>query len=264
MLLELRNVEVAFNGVVQILHSVNLAVPEGKAVALLGGNGAGKTTTLKAISSLLGHEQGRVTGGQILFGGENIANAEPGEVVRRGIVQVLEGRRVLAHLSVLQNLRAGAHLRAGIDVEAEIEKVLEVLPRLRLLLQRTAGYISGGEMQMLLVGRALMARPRLLLLDEPSMGLSPAMSRQLFEIIRRINTQQGVSILVVEQNAVAAIGLCDHGYVMENGRIVLHGDRAQLESNEDIREFYLGLSIGQERRSFRDVKHYKRRKRWLG
>ncbi len=263
-LLALENVDVAFDGVIQVLHSVNLEVPEGRVVALLGANGAGKTTALKAISSLLAPERGRVTAGRILLDGEDVANADPGEVVRRGVVQVLEGRRVLAHLTVEQNLRVGAHLRDGVDLDGEVEAVLALLPQLRLLLKRTAGYVSGGEMQMMLLGRALMARPRLLLLDEPSMGLAPAVTRQLFQAIRRINAEQGVSILLVEQNAVAAIALCDHGYVMENGRIVLHGDRARLESNEDVREFYLGLAIGRERRSFREVKHYKRRKRWLG
>ncbi len=263
-LLELRNVDVAFDGVIQVLHAVNLEVAEGRVVALLGANGAGKTTTLKAISSLLEPEHGRVTAGRILFQGEDVANTDPGDVVRRGVVQVREGRRVLAHLTVEQNIRVGAHLRDDVAVDDALEGVLTVLPRLRLLLRRTAGYVSGGEMQMLLVARALMARPRLLLLDEPSMGLAPIVARQLFEIVRRINAEQGVSILLVEQNAVAAIALCDHGYVMENGRIVLHGDRARLESNEDVREFYLGLSIGRERRSFRDVKHHKRRKRWLG
>jgi branched-chain amino acid transport system ATP-binding protein len=264
LLLDVVNVDVVYNGVIQVLRGANLAVPEGSIVALLGANGAGKTTMLRAISSLLQTENGRVTAGEIRFGGTEITNADPCSAVSRGILQVLDGRRVLKHLTVEQNLRVGAHLRRGVDAVAEIAGVVSYFPRLGELMQRVSGYLSGGEMQMLLVGRALMAKPRLMLLDEPSMGLAPTIVAELFASIKRINQSEGVSFLMVEQNAVDAIALCDHGYVMENGRIVLHGDRAALVANEDIREFYLGLSVTSQRQSFRDVKHYRRRKRWLG
>ncbi len=260
----MRNVDVVYNGVIQVLRGANLAIPRGTIVALLGANGAGKTTMLRAISSLLETDNGRVTAGKILFDGTDVTNADPCSVVSRGVVQVLDGRRVLKHLTVEQNLRVGAHFRKDADADAEIAVVVRYFPRLGGLMQRISGYLSGGEMQMLLVGRALMAKPRLMLLDEPSMGLAPTIVGELFASIKRINQTEGVSFLMVEQNAVDAIALCDHGYIMENGRIVLHGDRAALAANEDIREFYLGLSVTSERRSFRDVKHYRRRKRWLG
>jgi branched-chain amino acid transport system ATP-binding protein len=265
VLLELRNVDVVFDGIIQVLRSVNIEVPAGKVTALLGGNGAGKTTTLKAISGLLSVEHGKVTEGQIRFRGEDITNEDPVQVFRRGIVQVLEGRKVLAHLSVEQNLLVGGHHRSDRQgVREDIERVFTYFPRLRGLSNRVSGYLSGGEMQMLLVGRALVARPELLMLDEPSMGLAPTISEELFATISAINREQGLTILLVEQNAQAAMALCDYGYVIENGRIVLHGLREKLSENEDVREFYLGLSLDSERRSFRDVKHYKRRKRWLG
>ncbi len=265
MLLRLKNVDVVFNDVVQVLHSVNLDVPEGAIVVLLGGNGAGKTTTLRAVSSLLEIQRGRVVSGEILFDGVDIANRDPSEVVRRGVVQVLEGRKVLSHLTVEQNLRLGAHLRADRKgVADDLERVFAYFPQLRGLSDQVAGYLSGGEMQMLLVARALMAKPRLLLLDEPTIGLAPFVVRELFDIFRRVNREENLTMLLVEQNARAAIGICDYGYVMENGRIVLHGEREKLEANEDVREFYFGLSLAKERRSFRDVKHYRRRKRWLG
>jgi branched-chain amino acid transport system ATP-binding protein len=265
VLLQLKNVDVAFNGVIQVLRSVNLDVPEGRVVVLLGSNGAGKTTTLKSISSMLRIEHGRVTAGEITFDGIDVANRDPADVFRRGIVQVLEGRRVLVHLTVEQNLRIGAHLRSDIaEIRRDLDKVYGYFPRLTELTGRTAGYLSGGEMQMLLVGRALMARPRLLLLDEPSMGLARRTVGELFSVLERINREEKMTMLIVEQNATAAIGICHYGYVMENGRIVFHGDREKLASNDDVREFYLGLSLSKERKSFRDVKHYKRRKRWLG
>lgn len=264
MLLQLANVDVVYKGVIQVLRSTNLEVHDGSIVALLGANGAGKTTTLKAISGLLDIEDGRVTSGSIVFAGQDITNGDPGVVVESGVVQVLEGRRVLAHLTVAQNLRVGAHLRPDADVAAEIARLLDYFPRLKPLMERTAGYLSGGEMQMLLVGRALMAKPRLLLLDEPSMGLAPSIVRDVFAVIQRINREEGVTILLVEQNAAAAMGVCDYGYVMESGRIVLHGDRNRLMADADIREFYLGFAGGEGRRNFREVKHYKRRKRWLG
>jgi branched-chain amino acid transport system ATP-binding protein len=265
VLLELRNVDVTFDGIIQVLRSVNIEVQTGKVTALLGGNGAGKTTTLKAISGLLSVEHGKVTEGQIRFRGDDITNEDPVKVFRRGVVQVLEGRKVLAHLSVEQNLLIGGHHRSDRQgVREDIERVFTYFPRLRGLSNRVSGYLSGGEMQMLLVGRALVARPKLLMLDEPSMGLAPTISEELFATISAINREQGLTILLVEQNALAAMALCDHGYIIENGRIVLHGSREKLSQNEDVREFYLGLSLDSERRSFREVKHYKRRKRWLG
>jgi len=263
--LQLKNVEVVFDNVIQVLRSVNLEMPAGRIVALLGANGAGKTTTLKAISGLLEVEKGRVTSGEIFFEGRNIANIDPCEAVRAGILQVLEGRKVLSHLTVEQNLRLGGHLRKDKgQVSADMERIIGYFPLLEKVFRRTAGYLSGGEMQMLILGRALMARPRVLLLDEPSMGLAPLMVREIFERLSQINREEGLTLLLVEQNAGFAIRICDYGYVMENGRIVLHGTRSELEANEDIREFYLGLSLTRQKKSFRDIKHYKRRKRWLG
>ena len=263
-LLALRNVDVVFDGVIQVLRSLSLEVLPGQVVALMGGNGAGKTTTLKAASSLLAAERGAVVGGNVLFGGRDVTNGDPGDVVRAGAVQVMEGRRVLHHLTVEQNLRVGAHFRADrAEVAADIDEVYRHFPRLKDLRERTAGFLSGGEMQMLLVGRALMARPTLLLLDEPSMGLAPRIVHELFERVAEIRHQRRMSVLLVEQNARAALRISDYGYVMENGRIVLHGSRDELERNEDIREFYLGLGGADGRRSYRDLKHYKRRKRWL-
>jgi branched-chain amino acid transport system ATP-binding protein len=265
VLLELRNVDAVFDGIIQVLRSVNIEVQTGKVTALLGGNGAGKTTTLKAISGLLSVEHGKVTEGQIRFRGEDITNEDPVRVFRRGVVQVLEGRKVLAHLSVEQNLLVGGHHRSDRQsVREDIERVFTYFPRLRGLSNRISGYLSGGEMQMLLVGRALVAGPELLMLDEPSMGLAPTISGELFAAISAINRERGLTIMLVEQNAQAAMALCDYAYIIENGRIVLHGSREKLSQNEDVREFYLGLSLDSERRSFREVKHYKRRKRWLG
>ncbi|PPE70279.1 ABC transporter ATP-binding protein [Caldimonas thermodepolymerans] len=264
-MLALRNVDVVFDGVIQVLRSLSLEVMPGQVVALMGGNGAGKTTTLKAVSSLLAAERGAVTGGHVWFAGQEITNGDPGAVVRAGAVQVMEGRRVLHHLTVEQNLRVGAHFRTDrAEVAADLEAVYRYFPRLKDLRERTAGFLSGGEMQMLLVGRALMARPVLLLLDEPSMGLAPRIVHELFERIAEIRHERRMSVLLVEQNARAALRISDYGYVMENGRIVLHGTREDLERNEDIREFYLGLGGADGRRSYREVKHYKRRKRWLG
>ncbi len=264
-MLELRNVDAVYSGVIQVLRGVSLEVKPGQIVALLGSNGAGKTTTLKAISSLLAVEQGRIEKGEIRYDGRSIANAEPAAVIRAGIVQVLEGRRVLKHLNVEQNLLVGAHLRADkAQIAADLAEVYAGFTALKTLRERAAGYLSGGEMQMLLVGRALMARPRLLLLDEPAMGLAPLIVKGLFGFLRSLRDSKGTSILLVEQNVSAALQIADYGYVMENGRIVLHAPKSELERNEDVREFYLGLSLSHERRSFRDVKHYKRRKRWLG
>jgi len=263
--LTLTNVDVVYGGVIQVLRSTNLDVPNGKMVVLLGSNGAGKTTTLRAISGLLHADLGEVTAGEIRFEGQDITNNDPIEIFRRGVVQVLEGRKVLEHLTVDQNLRIGAHRRSDRSaIKRDFERVFHYFPRLTELLPRTAGYLSGGEMQMLLIGRALMASPKLLILDEPSMGLAPMLVEQLFEVIGRINREDGMTVLLVEQNARAAIRQCDYGYVMDGGRIVLHGTRAQLEQNQDVQEFYLGLSLTDQRRNFRDVKHYRRRKRWLG
>jgi branched-chain amino acid transport system ATP-binding protein len=264
-ILALRNVDVVFDGVIQVLRSLSLEVQPGQIVALMGGNGAGKTTTLKAASSLLAAERGVVASGQVLLLGADVTNADPGDVVLAGAVQVMEGRRVLQHLTVEQNLRVGAHFRNDkAEVSADMAEVFEYFPRLKDLIGRTAGFLSGGEMQMLLVGRALMARPSLLLLDEPSMGLAPKIVRELFERVAEVSARRGMAVLLVEQNARAALGIADYGYVMENGRIVLHGTRDELGSNEDIREFYLGLGGASGRRSYRETKHYKRRKRWLG
>lgn len=264
-MLELRNIDAVYNGVIQVLRGVSLEVKPGQIVALLGSNGAGKTTTLKAISSLLSVEQGRVEQGDIRYDDESIVNLDPAHVIRAGIVQVLEGRKVLKHLDVEQNLMVGAHLRTDkAEIADDLAEIYSSFPTLRPMRQRSAGYLSGGEMQMLLVGRALMAKPRVLLLDEPAMGLAPLIIKDLFEFLRSLRDRKGLSILVVEQNVRAALQIADYGYVMENGRIVLHAPKAELGRNEDVREFYLGLSLSQGRRSFRDVKHYKRRKRWLG
>jgi branched-chain amino acid transport system ATP-binding protein len=263
--LVLSNVDVVYGGVIQVLRSANLEVPDGKMVVLLGSNGAGKTTTLRAISGLLEAELGAVTAGRILHDGQDITNGDPGTIFARGIVQVLEGRKVLQHLTVEQNLLVGAHLRADRNaVRADMERVFSYFPRLPALLPRTAGYLSGGEMQMLLIGRALMARPKLLLLDEPSMGLAPLLVASLFDTIGRIQREEGLTVLMVEQNARAAIAQCDYGYVMDGGRIVLHGTREQLSANLDVQEFYLGYSGADGRDRFRNIKHYRRRKRWLG
>lgn len=263
--LSLSNVDVVYGGVIQVLRSANLEVPDGKMVVLLGSNGAGKTTTLKAISGLLQPELGEVTAGSITFNGQDITNGDPYEIFGAGIVQVLEGRRVLGHLTVEQNLLVGAHRRPDQQaVRRDLDRVFTYFPRLPELLNRTAGYLSGGEMQMLLIGRALMAKPKLLILDEPSMGLAPILVEQLFETIGRIKESEGLTILLVEQNARAAIGRCDYGYVMDGGRIVLHGSRDQLTSNQDVQEFYLGFSGADARNRFTEIKHYRRRKRWLG
>lgn len=264
-MLALANIDVVYGGVIQVLRSTNIEVRQGQMVVLLGANGAGKTTTLKAISGLLHADLGAVTAGRIHFDGKDITHADPSDIVKSGMVQVLEGRKVLEHLSVLQNLMVGAHLRKDrAGIKQDLEKVYHYFPALPDLLNRTAGYLSGGEMQMVLIGRALMARPKLLILDEPSMGLAPILTDQVFETVGRIKREEGLAILLVEQNARSAIAQCDYGYIMEGGRIVLHGSRDQLTSNQDVQEFYLGISGASERTSYRNVKHYRRRKRWLG
>ena len=262
-LLCLNNIEVLYDDVILVLRGLSLEVGEGRIAALLGSNGAGKTTTLKAISGLLYVEDGEVTDGTIVFDGEEIQGTDAHRIVEKGIFQVLEGRRVFEHLTVRENLAAGAytrHDRRG--TEADLEKVFHYFPALAERHRQTAGHLSGGEQQMLALGRALMARPRMMLLDEPSLGLAPILVESIFEIIRRINRDEGTTILLVEQNARIALSVADYGYVMEGGRVVMEGTADELRTNEDVKEFYLGLGDA-GRRSYRDVKHYRRRKRWL-
>jgi len=263
-LLEVNNIEVLYMKVVLVLRGVSLKVPDGSVVALLGANGAGKTTTLKAISGLLKTEEGEVTDGGIVWDSVRIENIRPEEIVKRGIVQVMEGRRLFEHLTVEQNLKVGAHVRHdGGSIKNDLEAIYSYFPKLKMLRGSISGYLSGGEQQMLVLGRALMSHPRLMLLDEPSLGLSPILVQEIFDIIRRINREEKTSILLVEQNARAALDVAEYGYVMENGRIVLDGPADKLRTNEDVKEFYLGLSEVGKRKSYREVKHYKRRKRWL-
>ena len=263
-LLAVNNVEVIYDHVILVLKGVSLQVPEGGIVALLGANGAGKSTTLKGISGLLRTERGDVTKGSVEFLGETIHRKDPAEVVRLGIVQVMEGRHVFEHLTVEENLLTGAYTRrSGAPVKQDLDMVYGYFPRLQERRGTRAGYISGGEQQMLAIGRALMAHPRLMLLDEPSMGLAPMLVAEIFEIVSRLNREENVAILLAEQNAAVALRFAQYAYVMENGRIVLDGDRQTISENEDIKEFYLGLSGVGQRKSYRDVKHYKRRKRWL-
>ena len=263
-MLSLKNIEVIYSDVILVLKGVSIEVPEGKITALLGANGAGKTTTLKAISGILKTEEGKVTDGSIELAGERIDRLDPEEIVRHGIVQVMEGRKLFEHLSVEENLMVGAYSRKDAsEVKSDLQKVYDYFPKLHDMSARVSGYLSGGERQMLVLGRAMMARPKIMLLDEPSRGLSPLMVREIFKVIKTINRQEGVSILLVEQNTRIALELSDYGYVMENGRIVLDGPSTKLQENEDIKEFYLGLSDKGKRKSYRDVKHYRRRKRWL-
>jgi branched-chain amino acid transport system ATP-binding protein len=263
-LLTVTNVEVIYDHVILVLKGVSLVIPEGGIVALLGANGAGKSTTLKAISNLLHVERGEVTKGSIEFLGTRIDRAEAAALVRRGIVQVMEGRRIFEHLTVEENLRTGAYTRRnGHAIGGDLERVYHYFPRLRERRSVKGGYVSGGEQQMLAIGRALMARPKLMLLDEPSMGLAPMLVQEIFDIVVRMNREEQVSILLAEQNAAMALRVVQYGYVMENGRIVLDGEAKMLSENEDVKEFYLGLTGVGQRRSYRDVKHYRRRKRWL-
>jgi branched-chain amino acid transport system ATP-binding protein len=263
-LLRVNNVEVIYDHVILVLKGVSLTIAEGGMVALLGANGAGKSTTLKAISNLLRVERGEVTKGTIEFRGSRIDRTEAAGLVRRGIVQVMEGRRIFEHLTVEENLRTGAYTRRnGYVVSSDVDRVYDYFPRLRERRSVKGGYISGGEQQMLAIGRALMARPKLMLLDEPSMGLAPMLVQEIFDIVLRMNREEKVAILLAEQNASMALRVVQYGYVMENGRIVLEGEAKMLRENEDIKEFYLGLTGVGQRRSYRDVKHYRRRKRWL-
>jgi branched-chain amino acid transport system ATP-binding protein len=262
-LLALNNVEVIYDDVILVLRGLSLAVPEGKIVALLGSNGAGKSTTLKAVSGLLPTEHGEVTDGSITFGGKNITHLDAAERVKLGLSLCMEGRHVFEHLTVEENLISGAYFRGRIDTRADLDMVYGLLPKLGDMRARVAGYLSGGEQQMLAIGRALMAKPKLLMLDEPSLGLAPLLVKEIFAFIKRINEEMGLTVLVIEQNARRALEVADHGYIMEQGRIVLEGSARDLQENPDVKEFYLGLGESGGRKSFRDVKHYKRRKRWL-
>jgi branched-chain amino acid transport system ATP-binding protein len=255
---------VIYDHVILVLKGVSLTVPKGGIVALLGANGAGKSTTLKAISNLLGAERGDVTKGKILFEGEEVQALSPNDLVRRGCIQVMEGRHCFGHLSIEENLLTGAYTRKDghAAVKADLEMVYDYFPRLRERRQSQAGYTSGGEQQMCAIGRALMSRPKMILLDEPSMGLAPQLVEEIFEIVRKLNQNEGVSFLLAEQNTNVALKYATYGYIMESGRIVLDGAGKSLLENEDVKEFYLGVG-GEGRRSFKDVKHYKRRKRWL-
>ena len=263
-MLALNNIEVIYDGVILVLKGVSVTVREGGITTLLGANGAGKTTTLKAISGLLRSERGEVTKGSVEFSGERIDGRPPHEIVKRGIVQIFEGRRVFEHLTTEENLIAGAHIQTSRQrVQEGIERVYAYFPPLKERRTVQAGYLSGGEQQMLVIGRALMSHPRVMLLDEPSLGLAPMLVEEIFEIVQRLNREERLTVLLVEQNAALALAIADHGYVMENGRIVLDGTADALRENADIKEFYLGLTEVGARKSYRDVKHYKRRKRWL-
>jgi branched-chain amino acid transport system ATP-binding protein len=260
-LLSVRNIEVVYDDVILVLRGVSLEVSQGAVVALLGANGAGKSTTLKAISGLLKSEDGEVRRGEIVFRDQRIDGVAPDHIVRRGIFQIMEGRRIIADMTPVENLRLGAFTRRDGEVAGDLDRVLDYFPRLK---ERTglAGYLSGGEQQMLAIGRALMARPALILMDEPSMGLSPMLVEEVFSIIRRINQELGVSIILVEQNAHAALSVASYGYIMDQGKVVLDGTAEALRDNEDVKEFYLG-GIGRQRKNFKTLKSYKRRKRWL-
>ena len=262
-ILSVNNIEVVYDHVIRVLKGVSLTVPKGQIVALLGANGAGKSTTLKAISNLLSAERGEVTKGSIVFDGEEVHARSPNELVRRGCIQVMEGRHCFAHLSVEENLLTGAFTRgAGAAVRRDLELVYSYFPRLKERRGATAGYISGGEQQMCAIGRALMSRPKTILLDEPSMGLAPQLVEEIFKIVGDLNAKEGVSFLLAEQNTRMALKYARYGYVLENGRVVLDGDAKALGENEDVKEFYLGIAEGR-RKSFREGKHYRRRKRWL-
>ena len=263
-ILRVNNIEVVYSHVILVLKGVSLSVPKGGIVALLGANGAGKTTTLKAISNLLHAERGEVTKGSILFEGEEVHSRSPSDLVTRGCIQVMEGRRCFAHLTVEENLLTGAFTRKDgkAAVAADLDLVYSYFPRIKERRKALAGYTSGGEQQMTAVGRALMSRPKMILLDEPSMGLAPQIVEEIFEIVKNLNGKEGVSFLLAEQNTNMARKYASYGYILENGRVVMDGEAKSLRENEDVKEFYLGVAEG-KRKSFRDVKHYKRRKRWL-
>ena len=263
-ILSVLNIEVIYDHVILVLRGVSLDVMDGQIVALLGANGAGKTTTLKAISNLLRAERGDVTKGKILYRGDRIDQLNPSALVKRGICQVMEGRHCFQHLTVEENLLTGAYTRGylGAGIKEELEKVYTYFPRLKERRHAQSGYTSGGEQQMTAIGRALMARPRMILLDEPSMGLAPQLVEEIFQIVQELNRKEGVSFLLAEQNTNIALRYADYGYILENGRVVMDGEGRSLAENEDVKEFYLGFSSG-GRKSFRDVKSYRRRKRWL-
>ena len=263
-LLSVNNIEVIYDHVILVLRGVSLEVMKGGVVALLGANGAGKSTTLKAISNLLGAERGDVTKGSITFQGEDVQSLSPNELVRRGVIQVMEGRHCFEHLTVEENLLTGAYTRTDgrSRVAEDLDLVYQYFPRLKERRASQAGYTSGGEQQMVAVGRALMARPAVILLDEPSMGLAPQLVEEIFEIVKRLNEDEGVTFLLAEQNTMMALRYSNYGYILENGRVVMDGEASALAENEDVKEFYLGVS-GDDRRSFRNVKAYRRRKRWL-
>ncbi len=263
-LLSVNNIEVIYNHVILVLKGVSLQVPQGGIVALLGANGAGKTTTLKSISNLLRAERGDITKGHIEYRGSRVEAQDPASLVKQGLIQVMEGRHCFAHLTVEENLLTGAYTRSdgGRAVAEELEKVYTFFPRLKVRRKSIAGYTSGGEQQMTAIGRALMSRPSMILLDEPSMGLAPQLVEEIFEIVNRLNKETGVSFLVAEQNTNIALRYADYGYILENGRVVMDGEASHLRENSDVKEFYLGLGAG-GRLSFRDTKHYRRRKRWL-
>jgi branched-chain amino acid transport system ATP-binding protein len=261
--LKLNNVEVKYVGVILVLRGVSLEVRESSIVALLGSNGAGKTTTLKAISGLLHTELGEVTAGSIEFEGAHIDKMDPEQIAKKGIIQVMEGRQVLGHLNVEENLLLGGYIFKNRNTKKDLDMVYDYFPKLKLLRRSTSGYLSGGEQQMLVMGRAMMSHPKIMLLDEPSLGLAPLIVDEIFDIVSRFNAEEKTSVLIVEQNARAALSITEYCYVMENGRVVLDGPSSKLADNEDIKEFYLGLSKLGEKKSYRQVKHYKRRKRWL-
>ncbi|MGY3492700.1 MULTISPECIES: ABC transporter ATP-binding protein [unclassified Bradyrhizobium] len=264
LILSVNNIEVVYDHVILVLKGVSLEVPRGGIVALLGANGAGKTTTLKAVSNLLHAERGEVTKGSILFNGVEVKSLSPNDVVRRGCIQVMEGRRAFPHLTVEENILTGAFTRTDgkLAIAQDLERVYAYFPRLKERRNSTAGYTSGGEQQMCVIGRALMSRPKMILLDEPSMGLAPQIVEEIFEIVKDLNAREGVSFLLAEQNTNMALRYASHGYILENGRVVMDGEAHALAANEDVKEFYLGVA-GEKRKSYRDVKHYKRRKRWL-
>jgi branched-chain amino acid transport system ATP-binding protein len=263
-ILSVNNIEVIYDHVILVLKGVSLSVPLGGITALLGANGAGKTTTLKAISNLLHAERGEVTKGNILFEGQEVQSLSPNTLVRRGCIQVMEGRHCFAHLTVEDNLMTGAFTRrdGNAAIRDDLDLVYQYFPRLKLRRNSQAGYTSGGEQQMTAIGRALMSKPKMILLDEPSMGLAPQLVEEIFEIVKKLNEEQGVSFLLAEQNTNVALRYAKYGYILESGRVVLDGEAKALRENEDVKEFYLGVG-GEGRKSFRDVKHYKRRKRWL-
>jgi len=264
IVLRINNIEVIYDHVILVLKGVSLEVPKGGIVALLGANGAGKTTTIKSISNILGTERGEVTKGSIELAGERVDKLSPSDLVKKGVVQVMEGRHCFEHLTVEDNLLTGAYTRTDGRgaIQQDLEMVYNYFPRLKERRNGQAGYVSGGEQQMVAVGRALMARPSVILLDEPSMGLAPQLVEEIFEIVKQLNEKEGVTFLLAEQNTNIALRYSQYGYILENGRVVMDGDAATLRDNEDVKEFYLGVS-GENRKSFRDVKHYRRRKRWL-